>query len=86
MKDEPITVEDYKLVSDEFFQKYNFVVERMNVTAKAEDVLKVMEALSGAVMKERVKEKVGPFGFNKNGQSGTKESDDSDESRTEPDD
>jgi len=86
MKDEPITVEDYKLVSDEFFQKYNFVVERMNTTAKAEDVLKVMEALSGAVMKERVKEKVGPFGFNKNGQSGTKESDDSDESGTEPDD
>ncbi len=34
---------------------------------KAEDVLKVMEALSGAVMKERVKEKVGPFGFYKNG-------------------
>ena len=76
MKDEPITVEDYKLVSDEFFQKYDFVVERMRVTAKAEDVLKVMEALSGAVMKERVKDKVGPFGFNKNGQNsdGTKES------------
>ena len=68
MKDEPITVEDYKLVSDEFFQKYNFVAERLGVTKKAEDVLKVMEALSGAVMKERVKDKVGPFGFNKNGQ------------------
>jgi len=86
MKDEPITVEDYKLVSDEFFQKYNFVADRLGATKKAEDILKVMEALSGAVMKERVKEKVGPFGFNKNGQSGTKESDDSDESRTEPDD
>lgn len=69
MKNEPITVEDYKLVSDEFFQKYNFVMERMNVTAKAEDVLKVMEALTGAVMKDRVKNKVGPFGFNKNEQS-----------------
>lgn len=65
MKDEPITVEDYKLVSDEFFQKYNYVVERMNVTAKAEDVLKVMEALSSAVRKDRAKHKVGPFGFNK---------------------
>ena len=32
---------------------------------KAEDVLKVMEALGSAVMKERVKDKVGPFGFNK---------------------
>ena len=69
MKDEPITVEDYKLVSDEFFQKYDFVTERMRVTARAEDVLKVMEALSGAVMKDRVKNKVGPFGFNKNEQN-----------------
>ena len=65
MKDEPITVEDYKLVSDEFFQKYNYVADRLGVTKKAEDILKVMEALSGAVMKERVKDKVGPFGFNK---------------------
>lgn len=86
MKDEPITVEDYKLVSDEFFQKYNFVAERLGVTKKAEDILKVMEALSGAVMKERVKEKVGPFGFNKNGQSGNKEGDHSDQSGTEPND
>ena len=30
---------------------------------KAEDVLKVMEALGSAVMKERVKDKVGPFGL-----------------------
>ena len=65
MKDEPITVEDYKLVSDEFFQKYNFVADRLGVTKKAEDILKVMEALSGAVMKDRAKQKVGPFGFNK---------------------
>ena len=63
---EPITVEDYKLVSDEFFQKYNYVAERMGVgPQKPEDVLKVMEALTGAVLKERVKDKLGPFGFNK---------------------
>ena len=86
MKDEPITVEDYKLVSDEFFQKYNFVAERMRLTAKAEDVLKVMEALTGAVMKDRVKDKVGPFGFNKDGQSGAKETQRDDESGSEPDD
>ena len=86
MKDEPITVEDYKLVSDEFFQKYDFVMERMRLTAKAEDVLKVMEALSGAVMKERVKDKVGPFGFNKDGQSGKKETQCDDESGSESDD
>ena len=64
---EPITVDDYKLVSDEFFQKYDFVKERMQLGAKAEDVLKVMEALSAAVIKERVKDKLGPFGVNKKG-------------------
>ena len=43
---EPITVDDYKLVSDEFFQKYNFAAERMGTGPhRAEDVLKVMEAL-----------------------------------------
>lgn len=62
---EPITVDDYKNVSDEFFQKYDFVRERLQLGAKAEDVLKVMEALSAQVMKERVKDKLGPFGFNK---------------------
>ena len=62
---DPITVDDYKLVSDEFFQKYDFVKERMQLGAKAEDILKVMEALSAAVIKERVKDKLGPFGFNK---------------------
>jgi hypothetical protein len=64
---DPITVDDYKLVSDEFFQKYDFVKERMQLGAKAEDVLKVMEALSAAVIKDRVKDKLGPFGFNKKG-------------------
>ena len=34
MKDEPITVEDYKLVSDEFFQKYNYVADRLGPTKK----------------------------------------------------
>jgi len=88
MKNEPITVEDYKVVSDEFFAKYNYVVDRMGPgPTKAEDVLKVMEALTGAVMKERADNKVGPFGFNKNGKDGDKkEGNDSDESRTESDD
>jgi len=63
---DPITVEDYKLVSNEFFQKYDYAAERMGPgNHRAEDVLKVMEALGAAVMKERVKNKLGPFGFNK---------------------
>ena len=66
MKDTRITVEDYKCVSDEFFDKYNYVIERMGPgPTKSEDVLKVVEALSGAVMKERADHGVGPFGFNK---------------------
>ena len=66
---EPITVEDYKLVSDEFFQKYNYAAERMGPGVhKAEDVLKVMEALGAAVIKDRIKDKIGPFGFNKKGE------------------
>ena len=65
MKDEPITVEDYKLVSDEFFSEVQLCSRSSWSYKKAEDILKVMESLSGAVMKERVKEKVGPFGFNK---------------------
>ena len=85
MKDEPITVEDYKLVSDEFFQKYNFVADRLGVTKKAEDILKVMEALSGAVMKDRAKQKVGPFGFNKQNAGSEKEAVDPDLSGSESD-
>tara|TARA_B100002019_G_scaffold284845_1_gene293080 strand:- start:88 stop:303 length:216 start_codon:yes stop_codon:yes gene_type:complete len=63
---DPITVEDYKLVSNEFFQKYDYAAERMGPgNHRAEDVLKVMEALGAAVMKDRAKDKLGPFGFNK---------------------
>ena len=62
---DPITVDDYKLVSDEFFQKYDFVKERLQLGAKEEDVLNVMEALSAQVIKDRVKDKLGTFGFNK---------------------
>ena len=64
---EPITVDDYKLVSDEFFQKYDFVKERMQLGAKAEDILKVMEAVGGVALRFALEEKEGPFGFNKNG-------------------
>lgn len=63
MKDTKISVEDYHEVSDDFFAKYDFVAQR--IEGRAEDVLKVMEALTGAVMRDRAANKVGPFGFNK---------------------
>ena len=66
MKDQPITVEDYKEHSQEFFDKYFYVAKELGGNAKAEDILKIMESLAGVVMKKRVETKVGPFGFNKN--------------------
>ena len=61
----PITVEDYEQVSDEFFAKYNFVAKELGEGAKTEDILKVMESLTGLVMKKRSEDKGGPMGFNK---------------------
>ena len=65
MKDQPITVEDYKEHGQEFFDKYFYVAKELGENAKAEDILKIMESLAGVVMKKRSETKVGPFGFNK---------------------
>ena len=59
----PVTVEDYREVADEFFQKYHFVAQELGEAAKAEDVLKVMESVTGLVMKKRSENKTGPWGF-----------------------
>ena len=73
MKDQPITVEDYKKegVADEFFDKYFYIAKELGEGAKAEDILKIMETLGALVMKQRIKDKVGPFGFNKKTDDGT---------------
>lgn len=61
----PITVEDYEQVSDEFFAKYHFVAKELGEDKKCEDILKVMESLTGLVMKKRSEDKGGLMGFNK---------------------
>ena len=61
----PITVEDYKDVADDFFDKYNFVEERLPDGARAEDVMKIMQNLAGLVAKKRAESKVGTIGFMK---------------------
>ena len=63
----PVTVEDYQEVADEFFDKYDFVYSRLSkiMSPKPEDVLKVMESLTGLVMKKRGDEKAGSIGFTK---------------------
>ena len=65
MKNEPLTVEDYKEYGEEFFNKYWYVAKELGENAKAEDILKIMESLGALVMKKRSETKVGPFGFNK---------------------
>ena len=78
MKDKPVSVDDYKEVADDFFAKYDFVAQR--IEGRAEDVLKVMEALTGAVMRDRAVTKIGPFVFNKQNGEDTNEDDSSNES------
>ena len=61
----PITIEEYKNVGEDFWPKYWYVSEKLGVNAKPEDILKVMDSLTGLVIKKRSEEKTGPWGFNK---------------------
>ena len=63
MKDQSITVEDYKEHSQEFFDKYFYVAKELGEGAKAEDILKIMESLAGVAMKKRGENSAGPWGF-----------------------
>tara|TARA_Y100000992_G_scaffold49211_1_gene28799 strand:+ start:17 stop:232 length:216 start_codon:yes stop_codon:yes gene_type:complete len=65
MNDKPITVEDYREHSKEFFDKYFYVAGELGEGAKAEDILKIMESLAGVVMKKRAETKKVSLGFNK---------------------
>jgi len=60
-----VTVEDYEKAGEEFWPKYHYVAKELGETAKPDQVLKVMESLAGVAMKNKVKNKIGPFGFNK---------------------
>jgi len=60
-----ITLEEYEKAGEEFFPKYEFVASKLPEDTKPEQVLKVMEALAGVAMKNRVDDKLAPFGFNK---------------------
>ena len=60
-----ITVEDYQKAGEEFWPKYWYVAKELGENAKTEDILKVMESLATVAMKQKVQDKIGPFGFNK---------------------
>jgi len=49
----PITIEEYTEAGEEFFPKYYYVARELGEGAKAEDILKVMEALSGVAYRMR---------------------------------
>ena len=56
-----------KKAGETFWPKYWYVAKELGEDAKAEDILKVMEAVGGLALKLALekKEKEGPFGFNK---------------------
>ena len=62
-----LTLEDYQKAGETFWPKYWYVSKELGEDAKAEDILRVMEAVGGVALKFALeeKEKQGPFGFNK---------------------
>ena len=60
-----VTLEDYQKAGETFWPKYWYIAKELGEDAKAEDILKVMEAVGGVALKIALEEKEGPFGFNK---------------------
>jgi len=60
-----VTLDDYKKAGETFWPKYWYVAKELGEGAKPEQVLKVMENLANFAMREKVEDKIGPFGFNK---------------------
>ena len=61
-----LTLEDYHKAGETFWPKYWYVAKELGEGAKAEDILRVMEAVGGVALKVALEEKSeGPFGFNK---------------------
>tara|TARA_R110002012_G_C11491110_1_gene596208 strand:+ start:483 stop:677 length:195 start_codon:yes stop_codon:yes gene_type:complete len=60
----PITLEEYQGAGEEFWPKYWYVAKELGENAKAEDILKVMESLSGVAMRKRTDDK-SSIGFSK---------------------
>ena len=60
-----LTLDDYKKAGETFWPKYWYVAKELGEDAKAEDILRVMEAVGGVALKLALEKKEGPFGFNK---------------------
>lgn len=68
-----LTLEDYEKAGETFWPKYWYVAKELGEDAKPEQVLKVMEAVGGLALKFALDKKEGPFGFNKQSNDGTEE-------------
>ena len=68
-----LTLEDYEKAGETFWPKYWYVANELGEDAKPEQVLKVMEAVGGLALKLALDKKEGPFGFNKQSNDGTEE-------------
>ena len=62
-----LTLEDYQKAGETFWPKHWYIAKELGEGDKAEDILKVMEAVGGVAMKFALdeKEKEVSFGFNK---------------------
>ena len=65
-----LTLDDYKRAGEEFWPKYWYIAKELGEDAKPEDILKVMEAVGGVALKLALKDKLAPFGFNKEKEDG----------------
>ena len=59
----PVTLEEYQSAGEEFFPKYWHVAKELGEGAKTEDILKVMEALSGVALRKRAEDEKTTIGF-----------------------
>lgn len=59
----PVTLEEYQTAGEEFWPKYWHVAKELGENAKTEDILKIMEALTGVAMRKRTEEEKSKIGF-----------------------
>ena len=59
----PVTLEEYQSAGEEFWPKYWYVAKELGSDAKAEDILKIMESLSGVAMRIRTEDQKNSIGF-----------------------
>ena len=63
----PVTLDDYKDVGPEFFEKFHYVKNQLPTGTEVEDVLTIMETLASLVFlkREEDEEERTVIGFNK---------------------